>query len=318
MSKEIKVGLLVIITLVIAIFGFQFLKRATLSGNTYYTVYDNVEGLYTSSPVFSGGVNVGKVGKITIMPNSGGQILVEIILDDKVEVPVSSVAEFRTDLFGEASIALLYSDSTSMYQPGDTIIGNKSAGMIGEAMEIVNPVLGDLSNVLGKLDTTLGKINGMFPEEGEEAPADLYETVNLVNAQLESLTETTDRVNNLLEKNSRNLTTMVDDLTEVTGEMADNKESIGAFLANIEVISGDLAESDLQATIEGLNGSLGELEVMLASINEGEGTVGKLINDPVTYQKLEAIMNSMDALLVDFKANPDRYVSLSLIERRNK
>lgn len=318
MKKEIKVGLLVIATLAIAIFGYQYLRSSSFSGNTYYAVYEDVEGLYTTDPIFVSGYRVGKVGEISMLPNTGGKILVELILDNDVNIPLESSALFKTDLLGEAAIALQFTENTEFYEPGDTLISLKDPGMIGETMEKIDPLFADLGSVLGKLDTTLQKINGLFPEENEESQASLYETVNLVNNQLESLTETTDRVNAFLGRNTNNMTSIIKDFSEVSGELAENKESVGEIVANLEEISGKVADSDIETTIEELNGSLAQLETLLNSVNNGDGTVAKLVNDPVTYQKLEAILNSMDALLVDFKANPSRYVSISLIERKNK
>jgi phospholipid/cholesterol/gamma-HCH transport system substrate-binding protein len=318
-SKEIKVGLLVVVTLVVAIFGYQFLRRSSFSGNVYYAIYDDVSGLYTTDPIFVSGYRVGKVGEIQMLPNSNGKIVVELILDDNIQIPANSTAKLGSDLLGEASITLDFEKSEGFYTPGDTIKSFKDPGMIGETMEKVEPLFNDLSKVLSKLDTTLLKINSLFPEEGdEEAQASLYETVNLVNGQLTSLTETTDRVNAFLGRNTKNLTAILDDVSEVTGEMADNSESVGNMLADLETITGKVADSDIETTVEELNGTLSQLETLLNAVNNGDGTVAKLVNDPVTYQKLEAILNSMDALLVDFKANPSRYVSISLIERKNK
>jgi phospholipid/cholesterol/gamma-HCH transport system substrate-binding protein len=114
------------------------------------------------------------------------------------------------------------------------------------------------------------------------------------------------------------MTAILDDVSEVTGAMADNSESVGNVMADLEEITGQVAESDLKTTVDELNGTLTQLETLLDAVNNGDGTVAKLVNDPVTYGKLEAILNSMDALLVDLKANPSRYVSISLIERKNK
>lgn len=318
MKKEIKVGLLVVVTLVIAIFGYQFLRRSSFSGNVYYAVYDDVAGLYTTDPIFVSGYRVGKVGKIQMLPNTEGLILVELILDDNIQIPENSTAKLGSDLLGEASITLDFEKSEGFYSPGDTLKSFKDPGMLGETMNKVEPLFDDLGKVLSKLDTTLIKINSMFPEKGEESQASLYETVNLVNGQLTSLTETTDRVNAFLSRNTKSMTAILDDVSKVTDEMADNSESVGNMMADLETITGKVADSDIETTIDELNGTLSQLEVLLDAVNNGDGTVAKLVNDPVTYEKLEAILNSMDALLVDFKANPSRYVSISLIERKNK
>jgi phospholipid/cholesterol/gamma-HCH transport system substrate-binding protein len=104
-----------------------------------------------------------------------------------------------------------------------------------------------------------------------------------------------------------------------------NNQSINSTLNNVKNItdnvnktSENLAKADINQTVTNLKNTLGELDRTLAKINNNEGTVGMLVNDKKLYNDLQGTMNSLDALLADMKANPSRYVSFSLIGRKQK
>ena len=58
-------------------------------------------------------------------------------------------------------------------------------------------------------------------------------------------------------------------------------------------------------SFESVSASLAEI---LRKINEGEGTLGLFVNDPGVYQKMDSVLSSLDALLIDFRNNPDKFM----------
>jgi len=66
LTRELKTGILAIITIVLFIWGYSFLKGKDLLDKyrTFYVQYDNVEGLSPSASVTIKGLVVGKVTKI--------------------------------------------------------------------------------------------------------------------------------------------------------------------------------------------------------------------------------------------------------------
>ena len=66
--KEIKVGILTLIGLIIAYLGFNYLKGNSLfnKGFTFYSIYQDVEGLHVGSKVVLNGYPIGKVKTITL------------------------------------------------------------------------------------------------------------------------------------------------------------------------------------------------------------------------------------------------------------
>ena len=82
-NNELKVGFLALMAFLILYFGFNFLKGNDIfsSSKTYYVQYDNVDGLMASNQVMVNGVEVGKVKKVSLVPDKGNKILVELRLN---------------------------------------------------------------------------------------------------------------------------------------------------------------------------------------------------------------------------------------------
>jgi phospholipid/cholesterol/gamma-HCH transport system substrate-binding protein len=104
----------------------------------------------------------------------------------------------------------------------------------------------------------------------------------------------------------------------LTKKLADNSQKIENILADIEKFSGNISELELKETIESAKKTLTEISNLLASVNEGQGTLGKIVKDESLYTSIDSTINTLNSLLKDVQANPKRYVSLSLIERKDK
>lgn len=161
---------------------------------------------------------------------------------------------------------------------------------------------------------------GSLADKGTELIDGLNQTVEGVNsllntnsdnisqliANLESMSQSIDGI---IASSADDIETAMDDLSTFTSTLAENTNRIETLLANIETFSGDLAESDifteLETTVASLNG-------VLASIENGEGSVGMLLNDTQLYDSLTSAGDNLSLLLEDLKANPMRYVHFSL------
>ena len=97
-SKEIKVGFLVTGALVALIWGMNYLKGLDIfSGdNTYFGVYNNVDGLVPSSDVVLNGVKVGQVQKIEFIKDNSGRILVTLLVKKRIFISENSIARITS------------------------------------------------------------------------------------------------------------------------------------------------------------------------------------------------------------------------------
>ena len=104
-----------------------------------------------------------------------------------------------------------------------------------------------------------------------------------------------------------------------------NQASLHNTLQNANKISGDLAkvtsdlsEADINKVITNAQNTLSNLNTLLSEIENGKGTVGKLLKDDALYNDLDKSAKQLELLLQDFRLNPKRYVHFSLFGKKAK
>ncbi len=83
-------------------------------------------------------------------------------------------------------------------------------------------------------------------------------------------------------------------------------------------VSKSLSESDLDSIMLDLKSTISSFESMLMSIENGEGSIGKLLKDDRMYVNLQGATKQLEQLLEDMKLNPKRYVHFSLFGKKGK
>ena len=107
--------------------------------------------------------------------------------------------------------------------------------------------------------------------------------------------------------------------------MKENDEKLSSILSNFDTVTKDLAiiTNDLKCvklseTVANLDNTLTTVNTLMTSIENGEGSIGKLLKDEGLYQNLEGAASQMKQLLEDMKLNPKRYVHFSLFGKKAK
>ena len=162
-TKEIKIALVAIVSIVLLFFGMNFLKGMTLfsNGDSYYITFKDISGLSSSSPIFANGYRVGVVKDVSFDYENNGDVVVEFMVDDDLQIPRGSTAEIVSDLMGNVKMNLLLADNPRDFvAKGDTIMGVINSGMLGKAKDMI-PVI---EKMLPKLDSILANINMLLSD----------------------------------------------------------------------------------------------------------------------------------------------------------
>ena len=109
-SKEIGIGFLAIIGILMSFFSYNYLKGINLfdSNRNFKINYSKVDGLSTSDPVTLNGFKIGRVHKINFNPNNTKELIVDIIIENDVNFSNTSIAElYETGLIGGKAIAII-------------------------------------------------------------------------------------------------------------------------------------------------------------------------------------------------------------------
>ncbi|GAA4885301.1 MlaD family protein [Flaviramulus aquimarinus] len=293
-SKEIKIGVLVLSGILLFIFGFNYLKGQNLldSSRTFYAVYDNVEGLVPSTPVTISGKAVGKVKDISFKDDGSGKLLVTLLVDNSFQFSKNSKAElYETGLIGGKAIAIVPAfDGAPNAENQDILSGGIKAGLTDLVNQRLTPLQEKIEKMMVSADALLVNLNDVFDEK---AKTDLKKAISGLSATMNSFEDTSNSLNKVI---------------------ADNQEKINNVLINADKsladfseITNSLSEANLGNTVKELEGALKNFNTILANLDSGKGSIGKLLKDESVYNNLEGATAELEALLKDIKLHPKRY-----------
>ena len=293
LKSAFKVGVFTVIVILVSWWGIKWLggQNIFLTNNSYYVYFDDVTGLQESSRVKMRGVEVGNVRSITLMED---QVKVEIAIDADYEdmIPDNSIAEIASaGLMGGMEIYIIQGDSETSMPDGGTFEGRVRPDMLGSLADKGGELLDGLNVTVENLNTLL------------EANS---ENIGKLVANLESVTASIDE---MLTASSDEIEGALGDLHSFTTMLSESSADIQAMITNLESFSGDLADADI---VEKLNTTVESLNGVFSTIENAEGSVGKLLNDTELYDSLTTASDNLGLLLEDVKARPMRYVNISV------
>lgn len=291
-TKEVKIGLTGIIAIAVLFMGLNFLKGINLfkSTNSYYISFSDAKGLTQSSPVYANGYNIGIVRDIIYDYTKPGHVLVVIDADEQLRIGKGSSANLVTEMLGGCTLHLnLAPDATAYYQPGDTIKGNDSNGLMEKAETLVPKVEG----IMGKVDTLLNNLNALTS-----------------NPNLPGILEDTKTITANLSTSSAEIKRLLqNDVPVMTGK-------INRIGDNVITLTDNLNTLDLKSPIAKADSTLNYLQLMTAKMNRKDNSLGLLLNDTTMYYSINQTIGSANNLLIDLKENPKRYVHFSVFGRK--
>ncbi|MCC6383612.1 MAG: MlaD family protein [Bacteroidia bacterium] len=312
LSREVKTGIVVTVAIAATIWGFNYLKGTELftRNNTYYALYDRIDGLAASNSIIMNGIKIGSVKKIRFSTDRTGRIIVTMQAKRDVFIPENSIARIiSSDLFGGKSIEIIMGSSKEMLTNHDTLSSDLKSGIEQQ----LGPVKDKAEALIESLNLLTHSLNQLLDEKGRNNLSASFTNLNNITANFEKTTATLDQ---MISSPEGKLNRIISNTDAVTSTLKDNSQRIGKIIQQTEQITDSLAHSELAASINHLNQSLAELNGILKKVNQGEGSLGLLVNDKELYNKLTATTENLDQLLIDLKANPKRYVHFSLFGKR--
>lgn len=293
-SREVKTAILVITSLLLIIYLFNYLKGENLfdSSRSFYTVYDNVEGLAPSTPVTISGLVVGKVQEIGFTDDGSGKVKIKLLVNSDFEFSKNSKAQlYETGLIGGKAIAIVPAlDGGAMAQDGDSLESIVKAGLSELVNQKLTPLQEKIETMMESADALLSNLNDVFDEQTK---TNLKHSISELGATISSFKNTSNTLNDLISDNKGKIDSTLQKFSEASSSMA--------------TITEELAQSNLGATVKELQTTLSNFKGILSSIEKGEGTMGKLLKDEGLYNNLKGATKEMEALLKDIKLHPKRY-----------
>jgi len=301
-SKEIKAAIFVLTTIILFIFGFNYLKGSSLldKQKTLYAVYDEVDGLLVGANVMINGLSIGNVTDLDFLPNST-KIVVTLKVKDKINFSSNSSATiYETGVLGGLAIAIepIFQKGL-VVKSGDTLNSNIRPGLT----ELINRQIEPLQR---KLESTLTSVDSIFSGASyvlnKETQNDIKESINI-------LTSAVSAINNsslIIERT----------LTEKNTQINNSIDNIESISSNLSLVSKELNDFGLTSVLSNLEKSLEGINTIVDNLNSENSSLGKLISKDDVYENLNLSIENLNLLISDIKTNPKKYIHFSVFGRK--
>jgi len=315
MSREAKVGIFVVLGLVVlTYFTFRVSKWGGIGEKGYKLTVDfeTAAGLEPKANVKMAGVPVGKVEEIKL---EGDRARLVLRIDKDIRIPVDSIASIQTQgLLGEKYVEILPGKQKDRVLPaGGRVVNTQPPVNLDEIVRKLSLIADDVKRFTETLSSTIGT------EEGKQAMSEILQNVREASSVLRNVTTgNEDRLNRILA----NIDRLSGDLQEISSA---NKEDVRVTIANLrefsktlkeqtpglakkleamgDQVSGVISENrenikesiaNLKTASAKLDNTLSSAEKVLAKIERGEGTLGKLVNDNTTVGTLNDTLDGIN------------------------
>lgn len=297
MKLETKVGAFFIGS--IAVLGVLILRTKKIElfndkpTRVFLTTFDNVAGLNKQGHVMIAGVKVGQVVSIEI---DKGRALIVFTVDDKVGVYRNASASLNSiGILGEKFIDLNVGDSDKGELAKNAIIPSKNGIGLDKLMQTVATIGEDVKGITYALNKSIGG------EDGRAKLDEIMDNLRGITGEFRALAqENHGAINNTMA----NAEAITSDLRERLPLLAKQFEKLGQSLNSmIEESRPEMkgVMADVRKLAQSFQGTSDNLKSITDRINRGDGTIGKLLTDEATIQKLNSAVDNVNEMLGGMK-----------------
>lgn len=306
LSNEFKVGVLAIVSICILLLGYNFMMgRDNLfdRGRSFKVYYDNTEGLSVGTKLMYNGFKIGMVRSLKMDENQKIVAIVEVSSD--MNIPEDSKIKIEAQLLGGVTLKLLKGVSKDFAQDGDVLEPEYSKDVFGM---INSKVL----NVTNSADSLFGTLNAFLHKQ------ELNEAVNSVPVVLHELTATIIEIRKTiaalepaLKQTSGSLSTFSSNLPEYDRQLREGLEHFNKAGRQIDSVR-------IAALLNNLSTSSEKLALLLDDLNQGKGSMGKLLKDEALYADIRNSNAELQSIMLDLKKYPEKYIPVPGTKNQRK
>ena len=304
-SNELKIGLVVFFALFIGYMGFRIMKDEPIFSqvNILYTKFDTVEGLIRGSNVYLNGFKIGTVREMQYLVQEDSALITLNITED-IQLPKGSMAQLAApDFLGSSTIRIIKSNSTESLEWGSYLKGIQKEGLLNTFTDRGTAISDSVAVTITLLNEKLRALDFLNQQSSNDVGDALSNVKQTSDYLLEAVRSNSDELNDMIGSAKRSLEN-IEDLSD------SSKASIEQSIKNLEVLSVEMSQltRELSTTSTTLNS-------VLEKIDQGEGSLGLLLNDQSLYVNMDSLSFNLNKLIKAIEEDPKRYLKhLRLIE----
>lgn len=300
LSRMQAIGLFVLLTLIATFAVINFLRGEDIfnRSSSYYVVYDQVDGLAVTGPVYLRGYKVGMVEDI-VYNHEGNTFEVELKVKSQFEIPANSTAEvYSADIMGARAVRINLGDSKQILESGDTLGAAIQPDMISTVMGQIEPLKEQAMELMATMNRTLESVDKLLDSTSRSEIQSSLKHLNRTLANAATLSRTLNDI-------SPELVAIVKNLELLSKGLGESTDEIKGSLENVNAITSSLSKAELDKTIESLRSLSDKLQ-------DPNGSVGKLLSTDSLHNAVNTLINDVDKLVKGISENPKKYIKVSV------
>ena len=308
MNKEIRTGIIAIFTIVVLIYGINYLKGLNIldKNRIFHAKYDNIDGLLKGSVISLNGFNVGIVSNISLQ--SDNSLLVSVKINEDFDMPANSILKISNqDLMGTKGISVILGNSDLLAKNNDTLIAEIENSLQDEVNKQILPLKNKAEGLISSVDSLMVIFTSVL---NTDARKNLASSFKNLDETFVLMSESMKELNKLVVTNEKNISNSIKNFESITGNISDNNESIENILKKMSSISDSVSSKDIGDIIKNLNNITNKISV-------GQGNLGLLNSDDQLYRNIEKTTNDISILVEEIKKDPKKYFNFSVLGNRN-
>ena len=302
LSKEIKAAFFVLTTILLFIFGFNYLKGSSIldKQKTIYAVYDEVDGLLVGANVMINGLSIGNVTELDFLPNST-KILVTLKVKDKLNFSSKSTASiYETGVLGGLAISITpVFEKESIIKTGDTLKSNVRPGLTELINRQIEPLSRQLQSTITSVDSIFTGASNVLNRQTQE---EIKESISVLTSAIKAIKNSSIIIEQTLTTKNTQINNTIDNFEKISSNLSNVSDELNSFGLSTLL-------SNLEVSVDGIGSIVNKLE-------SDNSTIGKLINEDEVYNNLNSSIESLNILINDIKENPKKYVHFSVFGRK--
>lgn len=293
------------LAIIVAVVGFRFMRDVPIFRQTLEVsaVFERGDGINRGSLVNLKGVKVGSVSRIQLTQDN--QVRITMQLNEDLKLPENSVANLTSlGIVEGKSIVIEMGDSENNVEYGGEIEGNYIEGVAEVLGSKGEQLAGDVSESLSELNSFLRQLNSTLDDDTRMT---VDQTLRNADSAMKTISET-------LTQNQQEIDSAISAASKTMMQLdtlsTNNRPRVDSLMVSLEENINELSKVRVQ--LEEASTSLNEI---LDKINRGEGTVGKLVNDPSLYENMDQLSKELNELVKGINEDPGRYLKhMDIIE----
>lgn len=325
-AREALVGVVIVVSVLVAAAGTLWLQGASWGreDREMEAVFFEVGMVREGNPIKVRGVEVGQVREILFDP-SGEFVRLRFTIREDVVLPSDAVVVLSPEsMFGDWQAEI---HSRTRFPRAVYAEPSEADVLPGYALPDISQLTAAADQISENLAILSDRVGIAFSDETARNIASMIENIegvsdrlsDLVNQQARSFADVTEGVRSTAQEigaaatQARATITRVDDLL-ARSEVSTTLEDLSVLSSNLRGLSEELGGTnrEIRDMITRVDSTFARAEVVLSRIDEGDGTVSRLIEDPQMANEIEDMVSELKALLLDIRENPRRYVRLSI------